>query len=155
MEMYVFFNEITDEIFNELEGDSQSKTLDEFFFQMIKMMEDISDDEGFVGSQDWDDILSYHIEQYRNRVNLENKIKNNFSRESIGFLNTFSVSDMGDYIEFYPLDSEIEKWGSQGLKIISILTRNGILGVNKKDTFIMSIDNYNLYKKAAEYYGFI
>lgn len=155
MEMYVFFNKITDEIFNELEGDSQSKTLDEFFFQMIKMMEDISDDKGFVGSQDWDDTFSYHLEQYRKRIDLENKIKKYFSRESVGFLNTFSVSNMGDCIEFYPLYSEIEMWGAQGLKIISILTKNGIIEVNENGIFVMSIDNYNLYKKAAEYYGFV
>ena len=147
-----FFSNITDQIFKELEDDTNSKSLDLFFINMIKMFDEIaSDGMDYIGSEDWDTTIESYKEDVKEMLSIEKK----FSRESIHFLNTFSQDDMGEYIEFYPLDSHIVTWGSDGLKIISILTRNGILEVNENNIFAMSRDNYNLYKKVARMYDII
>jgi len=147
-----FMEEFASQVNDELERESNSQTLYEFWKQYILSLTRL-DESWFVyiGSEEMMNELESYKEDAKRILSIEKK----FSRESIHFLNTFSENDMGEYIEFYPLDSHIGRWGSYGLKIISILTRNGILEVNKDNVFIMSRDNYNLYKKAAKMYGII
>lgn len=147
-----FMEEFASQVNNELESESNSQTLYRFWKYYILSLTRLDESWfDYIGSEEMMNELESYKEDIREMLSLEKK----FSRESIHFLNTFSQNDMGDCIEFYPLDSHIATWGSDGLKIISILTRNGILEVNENNVFIMSRDNYDLYKKAAKMYGII
>ena len=147
-----FMEEFASQVDDELESEGNSQTLYRFWKYYILSLTRLNESWfDYIGSEEMMNELESYKEDAKEILSIEKK----FSRESIHFLNTFSEDDMGEYIEFYPLDSNIMTWGSYGLKIISILTKNGILEVNEDNVFIMSRDNYNLYKKAEKMYGII
>lgn len=150
-----FFSKITDQVFDELEEDANSETLDTFFVEMIKMMAEIAPEGiGYVGSSEWDQ----NIEYYKEMVTKEKEIKSKFSYEMVSFLNEWDVVDDGsNTITFYPTD-DLKNWNVQdSMRMVGELVLTGIFWqIGTKDKgFWMTKENYELLKKAAKFYGII
>ena len=150
-----FFSKIPDQVFDELEEDANSETLDTFFVEMIKMMAEIAP-EGidYVGSSEWDQ----NIEYYKEMVTKEKEIKSKFSYEMVSFLNEWDVVDDGsNTIIFYPTD-DLKNWNVQdSMRMVGELVLTGIfwqIGTKGKG-FWMTREDYELLKKAARMYEII
>ena len=152
-EIETFFSRITDQAFDELDGDGNSETLDSFFIGMIKMIAEIAT-EGmdYIGSQDWDEM----IESYKDMCKEENEIKEKFPVEVVSFLNEWDTADdESNSITFYPTD-DLKNWDIQdSLRMVGELVSTGIFWHTKGNEFWMTKENYELFKKAARMYGII
>ena len=157
-EIETFFSKITDQAFNELDGDGNSETLDSFFIGMIKMMDELcSEGMDYIGSEDWDEMIKY----YKEMATKENEIKKKFPSQVVSFLNEWDVdtSALGtsviDIVIFYPTD-DIKNWNiKDSMRMVGKLVSNGIFLTRDDNGFGMTNENYELLKKAARIYGII
>lgn len=148
-----FFSNITDRVFEELEDDSRSETLDFFFIEMIKMMAEIaSEGMDYIGSQDWDQM----IEDYKEMVTDEKEIKEKFSFEMVSFLNEWDVVDNGSKNVIFYTTNDLGSWRIQdSFRMVGELVQTGIFWHVKDNEFWMTKENYELLKKAARIYGIV
>lgn len=150
-----FFFSITDQVIEELDEDSSSETLDLFFINMIKMMNEI-DPQGmdYIGSQDWNMTIEY----YKGMCQKENEIRKKFPKEVVSFLNEWdTVDDGSNSITFYPTD-DLENWSIQdSMRMVGELVITGIFWqIGTKDKgFWMTRENYELLKIAKRMYEIV